>query len=135
MLWSAIDVNGHIYTRSSRTEHASQIMSVKRTDYPDGEVSLNGVASEILKTNAKQWCSKLGIAMKTRWFTLLLLCLVVGGFTWHFLRQPEPLYQGRPASVWLAQYSRTIGPWTSNGIWPVPTNSHWKAECTTSQAP
>src|SRR5579883_3289095 len=72
--------------------------------------------------------------MKTRWLILLLLCLVVGGFAWHFFRLSEPTYQGRPASVWLAQYSRTIGPWTSNGIWPVPTNSEWKAECTAAKA-
>jgi HEAT repeat protein len=73
--------------------------------------------------------------MITRWFTLLalLLCVVFGGVAWHILRQSEPTYQERPASAWLAQYSRTIGPWSSWGPWPIPTNGEWKAECTAAK--
>lgn len=74
--------------------------------------------------------------MITRLFTVLaiLLCVVLCGFMWRSVRQSEPLYQGRPASVWLAQYSRTVGPWFSSGTWPVPTNREWKAECTAAKA-
>jgi HEAT repeat protein len=73
--------------------------------------------------------------MKTRWFTWLaiLLCVTLGGFAWRFFRHSEPTYQGRPASAWLAQYSRTSGPWSSSGIWPVPTNGEWKVECSVAK--
>jgi hypothetical protein len=51
MRWSAIGASGHIYTRSSRTahEHPSEIMSVKRNDYLNGDILLTALLEEFSK--------------------------------------------------------------------------------------
>src|SRR5579872_4898885 len=46
--------------------------------------------------------------MKTcnRIVLIVLFAAILGGFAWDVLRQREPVYQGKPLSVWLEGYER-----------------------------
>lgn len=62
---------------------------------------------------------------KRRIIVAILLVAVLAGLTWEALRPREPVYQGKPLSVWLDKYSKSF--LNTEGEFPAPPSESAKA--------